>query len=169
MEEQLKIIIYRIILLILLAATFTCIFNFSAQNGSQSSSISQKVAKIIIDILPSTKNLEEEQKNNLVEQSQKIIRKGAHFSIYMVVGILIMAFMCTYNVKQKTRIFVSICVGLLYAISDETHQYFIPGRQASPIDVGIDTCGVITGILIVLVIWTIVNKIKIKKSYNSLA
>lgn len=113
--------------------------------------------------------MEEEQKNNLVEQSQKIIRKGAHFSIYMVVGILIMAFMCTYNVKQKTRIFVSICVGLLYAISDETHQYFIPGRQASPIDVGIDTCGVITGILIVLGIWTIVNKIKIKKSYNSLA
>ena len=90
MEEQLKIIIYRIILLILLAATFTCIFNFSAQNGPQSSSVSQKVAKIIIDILPSTKNLEEEQKNNLVEQSQKIIRKGAHFSIYMVVGILIM-------------------------------------------------------------------------------
>ena len=127
MEEQLKIIIYRIILLILLAATFTCIFNFSAQNGPQSSSVSQKV------------------------------------------GILIMAFMCTYNVKQKTRIFVSICVGLLYAISDETHQYFIPGRQASPIDVGIDTCGVITGILIVLGIWTIVNKIKIKKSYNSLA
>lgn len=164
-----KIIIYRIILLILLAATFTCIFNFSAQNGPQSSSVSQKVAKIIIDILPSTKNLEEEQKNNLVEQSQKIIRKGAHFSIYMVVGILIMAFMCTYNVKQKTRIFVSICVGLLYAISDETHQYFIPGRQASLIDVGIDTCGVITGILIVLGIWTIVNKIKIKKSYNSLA
>ena len=146
-----KIIIYRIILLILLAATFTCIFNFSAQNGPQSSSVSQKVAKIIIDILPSTKNLEEEQKNNLVEQSQKIIRKGAHFSIYMVVGILIMAFMCTYNVKQKT------------------HQYFIPGRQASPIDVGIDTCGVITGILIVLGIWTIANKIKIKKSYNSLA
>ena len=116
-----KIIIYRIILLILLAATFTCIFNFSAQNGPQSSSVSQKVAKIIIDILQSTKN------------------------------------------------FVSICVGLLYAISDETHQYFIPGRQASPIDVGIDTCGVITGILIVLGIWTIVNKIKIKKSYNSLA
>lgn len=155
-----KIKIYRIILLILLATTFISIFNFSSQNGPQSSSVSHKVAKIIIDTLPSTKNLEEEQKNILVEKSQKIIRKGAHFSIYMMVGILIMAFMCTYNVKQKTKILVSIFTGILYAISDEVHQYFIPGRQASTIDVGIDTCGVITGILIVIGINTIINKIK---------
>lgn len=32
-------------------------------------------------------------------------------------------------------------IGLLYAISDEVHQFFVPGREASIFDVLIDTAG----------------------------
>ena len=81
--------LFRITMLILLGLTFFAIFNFSSQDGQTSSGLSRKVARKIVDIFPYTKNLSEKTKNKIVEKSQPIIRKGAHFSIYMLVGILI--------------------------------------------------------------------------------
>lgn len=68
-----------------------------------------------------------------------------------------MSFISTYNVKLLVRFLVSIGVGIIYAISDELHQSFIPGRSPSAIDVGIDTAGVILGILVVLIIIAVYN------------
>lgn len=151
--------LYRIITLILLVLTFISIFNFSNQDGQASSGVSRKVAKKIIDIYPYTKNLNEENKKQIVEKIQPIIRKGAHLSIYTLVGILMMSFISTYNIKLKYRFLISILVGLGYASSDEIHQSFIPGRNASIIDVGIDTSGVLLGIILVLIIISVYKKI----------
>ena len=76
--------LFRITMLILLGLTFFAIFNFSSQDGQTSSGLSRKVARKIVDIFPYTKNLSEKTKNKIVEKSQPIIRKGAHFSIYML-------------------------------------------------------------------------------------
>ena len=51
-------------------------------------------------------------------------------------------------------------VGALYAASDEFHQSFVPGRGPSIIDVGIDSLGVFTGILGVLIIISIYIALK---------
>ncbi len=142
----------RIILLILLGLTFYTIFQFSNEDATASSSRSSIVMRKIIDIFPYTRNLSEKTKEKIVEKSQPIIRKLAHFSIYMVVGILIMAFISTYRLLLWKKLVISIGVGVLYAISDEYHQSFVPGRSAELRDVIIDTSGVIMGILIVLVI-----------------
>ena len=56
------------------------------------------------------------------------------------------------KIKQKNRIAISAIIGLLYAISDEIHQAFIPGRGPQIGDVGIDFAGVIIGILIMFMI-----------------
>ncbi len=37
----------------------------------------------------------------------------------------------------------SFVIAIIYSISDEFHQSFIHGRVASPIDVGIDICGMV--------------------------
>ena len=63
-----------------------------------------------------------------------------------------MSFISTYKLHLKYKFLISILVGLVYAISDEIHQGFTPGRTPSPIDVGIDTCGVMFGIIVVLII-----------------
>lgn len=152
-------IVFRITTLILLVLTFISIFNFSNQDGQASSGVSRKVAKKIIDIYPYTKNLNEENKKQIVEKIQPIIRKGAHLSIYTLVGILMMSFISTYNIKLKYRFLISILVGLVYASSDEIHQSFIPGRNASIIDVGIDTSGVLLGIILVLIIISVYKKL----------
>lgn len=40
-------------------------------------------------------------------------------------------------------------IGVLYAISDELHQLFVPGRHASAADVGIDAAGILLALLVV--------------------
>ena len=147
----------------MLGLTFIAIFNFSNQGGAESSGLSRKVARTIIDQLPQTKKLNEQDKNEAVEKSQTIIRKGAHLSIYTLVGILIMSFISTYKLHLKYKFSISILVGLIYAISDEIHQSFIPERTASPIDVGIDTFGVFLGIIIVLIIISVYKALTEKK------
>ena len=102
--------------------------------------------------------LNEETKNDLVEKSQFCVRKTAHVSIYTLVGILLMSLMNTYEVSNRYRFLITVFIGASYAGLDEFHQWFIPGRSASVIDVGIDSCGVLLGSLLVFV--TYILKIK---------
>lgn len=143
-----KTTIIRTILILMLGLTFIAIFNFSNQGGAESSGLSRKVARTIIDQLPQTKKLNEQDKNEAVEKSQTIIRKGAHLSIYALVGLIMMNLMCTYKINNKNKFLITILVGIIYASSDEIHQSFIPGRTAAFTDVCIDTCGAILGSLI---------------------
>lgn len=162
-----KIIIFRIITMIFLVLTFISIFNFSNQDGQTSGGLSRKVARKMVDVFPYTKNLKEEAKNKIVEKSQPIIRKGAHLSIYTLVGILIMSFISTYKIHLKYKFLISILVGLIYASSYEIHQSFIPDRTASIIDVGIDTSGVLIGIMLVLIIISVYKSLTEKKSIDT--
>lgn len=157
--------IIRTISMLLLLCTFFIIFGFSSQDGEASGNVSRKVAKKIVDIFPSTRGCSEEAKQNIVEDIQPIVRKLAHFSIYMVVGILMMTFMTTFSLNLIRKIFISVMVGIIYASSDEIHQSFIPDRTPAITDVIIDTAGVMIGIFIVLFIIKIIIK-KEKRGNN---
>ncbi|MEM3043787.1 MAG: VanZ family protein, partial [Thermoplasmata archaeon] len=50
----------------------------------------------------------------------------------------------------KVSLALSTLFIFLYAISDEVHQYFVPMREASVIDVLIDTAGGLIGVAAVL-------------------
>ena len=63
-----------------------------------------------------------------------------------------MSLFSTYKIKELNRICISGFIGLLYAISDEIHQAFIPGRTPFASDVVIDFLGVVVGIIIAFVI-----------------
>ena len=43
---------------------------------------------------------------------------------------------------------LALAVGSLYAITDELHQVFVPGRMGSPVDVLIDALGVACGVVL---------------------
>ena len=168
MSRQIKfkknLIFKRVLFLIMLVIAFYVIFNFSAQDGETSGSLSRKVTEFIVEILSKIKIINFELKLQYIELLHPIIRKLAHFSIYTFVGFSIMGFMCTFDTRTITKSGVSFFVGVTYAISDEVHQYFIPERGPSIIDVGIDSLGVLTGIflLVILIIFNekIVNYLK---------
>jgi VanZ family protein len=149
--------------MLLLLTTFATIFKFSSQIAEESDDISNGVLRKIIDVFPYTKGLSEEIKIKMVEHGNPIIRKLAHFSIYALVGVWIMAFMSTFDIRLYKKWIISMLVGVLYAASDEFHQSFVPGRGPSIVDVGIDSLGVLTGILAVLIIISIYRALKSDK------
>lgn len=158
-----KINILRGILIMLLLATFVRIFCFSNQNGTKSSGVSRKVTEIVTSNIKKVQNMPQKEKEIFLEHTEKIIRKLAHFSIYTVVGLLMMSLMSTYKLKQNKRIWTSLMVGVLYASSDEIHQYFVPERSARVFDVMIDSAGVCLGICIVIFVLLIVRKVMERK------
>lgn len=148
-----KIILIRIIFFLLIIVHFSIIFRFSNQNGEDSGELSRKVTIFVLDILGQDEKIIEQEQ---IENIEHIIRKLAHFSIYMILGILLMGLMCTYKTKNIKRLFISMFVGILYASLDEFHQSFTPGRTALVTDVLIDTVGVIIGTIMIcgaITIW----------------
>ena len=158
-----KKIIIRMIFMLLLLTTFAIIFKFSSQIAEESDGVSNGVLRKIIDIFPYTKGLSEEIKIKMVEHGNPIIRKLAHFSVYALIGVWIMAFMSTFDMRLYKKWIISMLVGIVYAASDEFHQSFVPGRGPSIVDVGIDSLGVLTGILVVLIIISIYRALKSNK------
>ena len=78
-----------------------------------------------------------------------------------------MNLMSTYKLKELDKIALSMIIGLIYAITDEIHQAFVPGRGALLTDVILDSIGVITGIFIAMLILEIYRKI-CKQKYNNM-
>jgi VanZ family protein len=69
-----------------------------------------------------------------------VLRKIAHAAEYALLGALL--------VRATTRPRPAFALGVLYAVSDEIHQAFVPGRHGAPLDVAIDAVGVGIGILL---------------------
>jgi VanZ family protein len=69
-----------------------------------------------------------------------ILRKGAHVTEYAILGLLLL--------RAVGRELPALLIGIAYAITDEVHQHFVSGRHSSPIDVAIDSTGVLIGLLV---------------------
>lgn len=151
--------VLRGILIVLLLCTFYIIFGFSSQDGEKSGGISKKITEFILENSSKYNSLEQTKKEEVTKRTEKIIRKIAHFSIYTLVGFLLMALFSTYeNIKRKYQIYISAIIGILYAISDEIHQSFTPGRGPKITDVFIDSLGVFFGMAVILLIIELINK-----------
>lgn len=72
------------------------------------------------------------------------LRKGAHiFEFAVLTALLLRALSSTFTSwATKKLMTLSGVVAVLYAMSDEFHQSFVPGRGPSVIDVCIDGIGV---------------------------
>jgi VanZ family protein len=71
----------------------------------------------------------------------EILRKCAHVTEYAILGFLLL--------RAIGRELPALLVGIAYAASDELHQHFVQGRHASPVDVLIDTVGLLIGTILV--------------------
>lgn len=158
--------IKRIIFTILIIINCATIFYFSHQVADDSSKQSSRVVEFISNIIPFIKNMEEPNKTILKEEIlTPIIRKTAHFSIYAMLGLLMMNFMLTIeNKKMYKRVIIALMFCFIYSITDEFHQTFIPGRSGEIRDVLIDTSGAIVGILFTIAVMMIIKRIKSKNN-----
>ena len=146
--------IIKIILVLLCMAT---IFSFSSDTADESTEKSDGLIVRISEFLVGHR-LSEEERQEKIDQYVTIIRKGAHFSIYLVLGFLLISLVKEYRVIDTKSILIALMIAILYACSDEIHQLFVPGRSGEILDVFIDSLGSLTGIGI----YYFINKWRIK-------
>ena len=138
----------KIVLRVLIVIWMIVIFIFSNQVSDKSSNTSGNSIKFILEKLSITKNMDEQQIAELVESLQTPIRKLAHFSIYTIGGVLTSIYFSLDAKNIKKNILLAFIFCVIYAITDEIHQHFVPGRSCELRDVLIDSSGAMLGILI---------------------
>lgn len=127
---------WRLISLCVIVTVMTAIYFFSSQPGPDSNGLSEGIAERLLKILGiySYDNL---------EILNFILRKGAHFSIYFLLGVSLNVLLS--GDRRLTTVLLCIVIGGLFAVSDEIHQSYTFSRTSSAADMLLDTCGVAAG------------------------
>ena len=139
------------------------IFCFSSQNAETSSQTSGGFSEILARLIYSDfENKSNAYQMELINRCQFFVRKTAHFSIYAVMGFFSFIAFRQYDKVPKKQLFAAILC-LVYSISDEIHQSFIPGRSCELRDVFIDFSGAVTGIAFLSLLLMLYNRRKNRK------
>jgi VanZ family protein len=72
--------------------------------------------------------------------SEVVLRKLGHVTGYLVLTLLLLRALRRSGLSGAVP--VAMAAALAYAASDEWHQSFVPGREATPRDVAIDGIGI---------------------------
>lgn len=152
--------IIRYMLIIYIIMLCYNIYKFSSEPGGKSTQTSEGITEIFLDVFANGKEMSEPEKTQKIHNLEVPVRKSAHFSLYMNLGILTMCCALTFKWCKAYKFDISEAFVFLYACSDEFHQLFVPGRSGEFADIALDTVAASLGILMVLLIATIVNKIK---------
>ncbi|MBP5679012.1 MAG: VanZ family protein [Bacilli bacterium] len=137
----------KIIKWMLVVSCMISIFCFSADTADESTMKSNHVIVSIAELFVGH-NLSLEEREEKIEEYVTLVRKGAHFLIYFVLGFLMISLLIEYKEMHWKLLFLAFLFSTLYAFSDEIHQLFVPGRSGSIIDVGIDSIGSYFGVLL---------------------
>lgn len=141
-----KITVIRAILLALITCVMVIIFALSAQAGEDSGETSAGFTAFVLNIFGINED------NTAPEKLQRIegfVRTLAHFSEYAALGLLSTLFLRTYCIKRRWALCFAVSFSALYAVTDEIHQIFVPGRAAQFSDWLVDTSGALCGSLLV--------------------
>ncbi|MER2007865.1 MAG: VanZ family protein [Psychrobacillus sp.] len=120
------------------------IFFFSSQPADDSKELSTGVTEVILSVVEAVAP----ESDLFVDNLHHFVRKNAHFLIYFVLGILVVRAFRLSEIRGKKSIVFALAVCIAYAISDELHQLFVPGRGAQVKDVLIDSTGAFVGIIL---------------------
>jgi len=133
------------------------IFMFSEQNSTESSELSGGISDTVYVIVDETfPNADVSQ-----DTIQVTTRNVAHFFLYFVLGFLILNALFNHNLSEMKRPLFALLLSGLYALSDEWHQYYIPGRAFELKDLSIDLLGSILGIAVLFVLVRIKDSKKV--------
>lgn len=135
----------RAVLLLLIIAEMTAIFVLSAQPAGESAQTSGGIIVTIARFFNKDfDSLDEQQQQAIIDRYQNLIRKAAHMAEYGLLGGMMALFAFTFeSAGLVARLALPVIISVLYAASDELHQYFVPGRGPGVKDVLIDGAGAV--------------------------
>ena len=129
------------------------IFLFSTESADTSDRTSDVITRPLIRVThPRFDEYPPEKKQEVYSQMQHVVRKCAHFTEYMALGLLMRLCLFSWLGRRKGGNVLAWGIGTLYAGTDELHQLLVDGRAGQWQDVLLDSCGVLAGVLIAMVI-----------------
>ena len=133
------------------------IYGFSAQDAQESSRLSYEVSYKIVEVADQIMdtNLQDFEIASYADRIENLVRKAAHVTEYFLLAVAVAFPLYVYGVRGILLVFIAGAFCVLFACGDEYHQSFVDGRAPMLKDVGIDSIGILVGILFVRIIgWT---------------
>lgn len=137
-----KEIIYRTISTALLIAVMITIFCLSAEDAEDSKETSVAVTSWLSKIF-----------GNIPDG---VVRSVAHGCEFAALGFLMHNTL--YSFKEVVSPILSVGLSFLYAISDEIHQIFVPGRAFQFSDLAVDIAGILIGTAVIVILLKLISK-----------
>lgn len=137
--------IRKVIKIILVLLWMVMIFLLSNEEAVKSSKKSDGLIIKSVELFTG-KSLSDQAKEKVLKYLVFPVRKCAHLSLYLILGILVISLLREYMVINTKLVLLSLLICFLYACSDEIHQLFVPGRSGEVRDVLIDTLGACLGV-----------------------
>ena len=135
------------------------IFYLSAQHAERSADLSGGITEWVNEVIENVAPAAEFQ----IDEISFFVRKNAHFFAYMLLSILTLNAVRRSGGRGLVSMVVALVISVLYAISDEVHQLFVPGRSGQVSDVLLDSAGALVGILL----YALTSRLVIKKKNAS--
>ncbi len=133
------------------------IFNMSSSTADESSAQSGGLIRNLLSIFG------DDISEGIIKGLQGFVRKCAHFAEYFILGALLFVAVGCHTKKRATQLIIALLAGVLYAISDEVHQIFVPGRAGMLVDVLLDSVGVAVGAAAIALLALLARRIKKRK------
>lgn len=133
--------------------------NHSSLGGNlneNNKSIAKTNVAVSKGVSPINRNSKRNEKINL------FLRKNAHAFEYFILGFLILIILKIFGNRTVNLYIGTLFFCLLYAVLDEYHQLFVPGRTSSVTDVLIDFSGALSSMLIYIILTSIYKRHNIK-------
>ena len=83
-----------------------------------------------------------------IRDFDKLLHLGAYFIYGLSLQVALIAFFLNSKKTDRSIKLLVMLIGFLFALSDEIHQYFVPGRNADILDLLIDFIGVLLSLLL---------------------
>lgn len=183
-----KKILIRIIAGALTLCSMAFIFYNSAlpakQSGELSAAVTSKVDGVINPEKPADSSgsgseavspsdpsspitFEEDKKQEKEERVKKLdpkIREIAHVLEFAIFTFFAAIFATTFEMKHPARFLIVFALCGIYALSDEIHQYFVPGRVCDIKDIALDVTGVLISAAMVCLFYGLYRRKVAKKA-----
>jgi len=132
------------------------IFISSSLSGEVSGYASMRIAYWVRYVIPLS--------NEAFGVLNFLVRKGAHFFVYFVLAFCVAHSLKFYLHNSKKLLFTAWAIAAIYGVTDEVHQYFVPGRAMAFTDMLINAAGAFAGAALVVLFLRMVARKQTKES-----
>ena len=126
------------------------IFYLSSQPAETSNGLSRGVTEMIIKSIDMIYPLDVETStaSDWIDRMNNIVREYAHAAVFLILALFVLGALRRSGMRGFRAFFAAFAFCVAYALTDEVHQIFVPGRAWELGDLARDLCGALLGLVL---------------------